>query len=174
MRAVFFDRDNTLTRDEGYCHLVSDFAWMPEAELALARLHQAGIPVFIITNQGGIAKEIFTSAQMQTFHDHLCGQAIKAGGKITDIAHCPHHPDALMAGEAPCTCRKPQAGLFFALADKWDIALHQSVMIGDRDSDVQAGQNAGCHSYLYDPKTSLDRLVKQVIATHFTDSDLTK
>lgn len=166
MRAVFLDRDNTLTRDEGYCYKVSDFDWMPGAEAGLVRLHGAGIPVFIITNQGGIAKGLFTQDDMQKFNDHLCAMAQKAGGKITDIGFCPHHPD-VPSHNSPCDCRKPEAGLFFALADKWGITLSQSVMIGDRDSDVIAGKKAGCHSYLYDKTSSLDTLVKQVIETHF-------
>ncbi len=167
MRAVFLDRDNTITRDEGYCYKVSDFDWMPGAEAALVRLHAAGIPVFIITNQGGIAKGLFTQDDMQKFNDHLCAMAAQSGGKITDIAFCPHHPDSVKAGEALCDCRKPEAGLFFALADKWGISLDQSVMIGDRESDVIAGNKAGCHSYLYDKTSALDTLVKQVIKTHF-------
>ena len=168
MRAVFFDRDNTLTCDDGYTHKVSDFAWMDGAPEALARLHQAGIPVFIITNQGGIAKGLFTTSQMQAFHDHLIEQAALSGGKIHDIAFCPHHPEAQDEAQRHCTCRKPDKGLFLALADKWQIELATSVMIGDRQSDVQAGKAAGCHSYLSKPSENLDRLVKTIIETHFT------
>ncbi len=171
MRAVFFDRDNTLTCDDGYTHKVSDFAWITGAPQALARLHKAGIAVFIITNQGGIAKGLFTKGQMQDFHDHLIEQAALSGGKIHDIAYCPHHPDAPDEAQKNCTCRKPSAELFFTLADKWHIDLKQSVMIGDKQSDVQAGEAAGCHSYLFDPRDDLDGLVKMVIETHFTSGN---
>ena len=168
MRAVFFDRDNTLTIDEGYCYKVSDFAWMKGAEAALARLHAAQIPVFIVTNQGGIARGLFGEDDMIRFHDHLCAKAQEAGGHITDIAFCPHHPQSPDETMRSCTCRKPEAGLFFALAAKWDIDLANSVMIGDRDSDVIAGKRAGCHAYLSDKDSVLDDLVKQIIETHFT------
>ena len=170
MRAVFFDRDNTLTKDDGYCHKIADFAWIDGASEALARLTRAQIPVFIVTNQGGIGKGIFTTQQMHDFNNHLQTQAQLAGGHIHDIAFCPHHPQALLAQDRHCSCRKPQAGLITALAQKWDITLADSVMIGDRDSDVSAGQQAGCHSYLFDPKTNLDALVKTIIATHFNPS----
>lgn len=169
MRAVFFDRDNTLTRDEGYCYKVSDFAWIAGAEKALVALHRAGIPVFIVTNQGGIAKGLFTRADMQAFHDHLSHQAEIAGAHITDIAFCPHHPEALALSERECTCRKPQAGMLYHLAEKWQIDLAHSVMVGDRQSDIQAGGAAGCASYLYDGTISLDALVKTIMATHFTN-----
>ena len=168
MRAVFFDRDNTLTSDKGYCHKISDFAWMSGADSALVRLKKAAIPVFIITNQGGIAKGIFSQQDMQAFHNHLCEQALSIGGEITDIAFCPHHPDANTPQDRHCDCRKPKAGLFYALAEKWQINLSRSVMIGDRDSDVQAGNLAGCSSYLYEPHSNLDDLVKNIIARHFT------
>lgn len=168
IRAVFFDRDNTLTRDEGYCYKVSDFAWMPGADKALMRLATHQIPVFIVTNQGGIAKGLFTTTQMQAFHDHLCNMAQKAGGFITDIAYCPHHPQAADPDLRDCACRKPKAGLLEQLADRHEIDLSHSVMIGDRASDVAAGKTAGCHSYLYAQGTNLDTLVNQIITTHFS------
>ena len=170
MRAVFFDRDNTLTKDDGYCHKIADFAWIDGAPEALARLARAQVPVFIVTNQGGIGKGIFTTQQMHDFNNHLQAQAKLAGGKIHDIAFCPHHPQALNDEDRLCSCRKPQAGMIKALAQKWDIMLANSVMIGDRDSDVLAGEAAGCHSYLFDPKTNLDALVKTILETHFNSN----
>ena len=172
MRAVFFDRDNTLTCDEGYCHKIEDFAWMPGAETALRALHDRDIPVFIVTNQGGIAKGLFTQSDMMGFHDHLRLMAEQAGGHITDIAFCPHHPQAADPYARLCDCRKPSPKLLFDLAEKWHITLSGSVMIGDKASDIEAGRQAGAFSYLYDPKTRLDTLVNQVIQTHFSDMPL--
>ena len=128
----------------------------------------AGLPVFIVTNQGGIGRGIFTESDMHKFNHHLINAAKKAGGAITDIAFCPHHPlspDPLMA--AACHCRKPEPGLLFDLAQKWQIDLSASVMIGDRDSDVEAGKRAGMAAYLFD-RDDLDQLAKQVMDRHFT------
>ena len=168
--AIFLDRDNTLTFDEGYCHKVEDFAWMPGAAEALRLFHKASLPVFIVTNQSGIARGIFTAQDMQAFNDHLCAQAKQAGGLITDIAFCPHHPKADDEEMRICTCRKPDTGLFTYLAAKWQIDLSRSVMIGDRDTDVMAGEKVGCHAYLYDKTTSLADIAKQILDQHFTDS----
>ena len=166
--AVFLDRDQTLTIDHGYTHLVDDFAWMPGAPDALRLFHRHGIACFIVTNQGGIGRDIFTTAQMQAFNDHLVAQAGLAGGHIQDIAHCPHHPEAVSpAMRPPCGCRKPAPGLLLELAAKWNIDLTASVMIGDRDSDVAAGRAAGCHAYLFDG-SDLAKLARQVIDRHFT------
>jgi D-glycero-D-manno-heptose 1,7-bisphosphate phosphatase len=105
---------------------------------------------------------------MHDFNHHLIDAAEKAGGAITDIAFCPHHPlspDPAMA--AACRCRKPEPGLLFDLAQKWQIDLGASVMIGDRDSDVEAGKRAGMAAYLFD-RGDLDQLAKQVMDHHFT------
>jgi D-glycero-D-manno-heptose 1,7-bisphosphate phosphatase len=165
--AVFLDRDNTLTIDEGNTFKIEKFQWVRGAQLALSAFKKQGIPVFIITNQGGIGRGIFTLDDMRLFHQHLRKMAQLVGGEIKDIAYCPHHPLAVTkALKTPCRCRKPEPGLFFDLARKWQLDLCRSVMIGDRNSDVVAGQRAGCHSYLFDGH-DLNQLAQQIIATHF-------
>ena len=69
-----------------------------------------------------------------------------------------------MAG--PCDCRKPEPGLIFELSKKWEIDIPRSVMIGDRETDVKAGENAGMQSYLFD-KVNLDKLAKIILKKHF-------
>src|SRR5262245_50252464 len=118
--AVILDRDGTLVVDRGYTYRIEDFAWVKGADAALRRLNRSGIPVFIATNQGGIGLGLFTEVAMQQFHSHLCAEAVRSGGKITDIAFCPHHPDATApAYRTPCRCRKPAPGMILDLAEKW-------------------------------------------------------
>ena len=158
--AVFFDRDDTLVKDTGYMYKIADFQWMEGAVSALLRLHAENIPIFIATNQGGIGKGLFTIAQMHAFHNHLQGQAQSKGIQITDIAFCPHHPEAVTAELAqPCKCRKPEPGMLETLAQKWQIDLGASVMIGDKLSDVQAGERAGCRALQLTAETNLPELV---------------
>jgi D-glycero-D-manno-heptose 1,7-bisphosphate phosphatase len=165
--AIFVDRDNTLTVDEGYSFEIDKFQWVQGAPAALRAFRAAGLPVFIVTNQGGIGRGFFTLDDMHRFHQHLMAMAHKEGGAIQDIAYCPHHPNAVTAAlKTPCRCRKPKAGLLFDLAEKWQLDLRRSVMIGDRKSDIEAGQNAGCHSYLFDGD-DLGALATDIIATHF-------
>ena len=90
--AIFLDRDNTLIHDYGYIYEIEKFAWINGAAAALKRFHEANIPVFIVTNQGGIGRGIFSEDQMNQFNNHMIAAANKAGGSITDIAFCPHHP----------------------------------------------------------------------------------
>ena len=87
--AIFLDRDNTLIHDDGYIFEVEKFVWITGAAAALKRFHQAGLPVFIVTNQGGIGRGIFSEAAMHKFNDHLVAAAKQAGGAIADIAFCP-------------------------------------------------------------------------------------
>ena len=165
--AIFLDRDNTLTIDEGYSFKIGKFQWMNGAPQALNAFNKAGIPVFIVTNQGGIGRGLFTLDDMHLYHQHLRKMAQSVGGEIQDIAYCPHHPlSVTTALKTPCRCRKPEPGLLLDLANKWHLDLGQSVMIGDRSSDVEAGQRAGCHAYLFDG-FDLNRLAQQIIAAHF-------
>jgi len=163
--AVFFDRDDTLVYDTGYMYKIADFKWAQEAITALTMLQNTQIPIFIVTNQGGIAKGLFSIAQLQAFHDHLKSEAGKAGIQITDIAYCPHHPQAIapeMAG--PCACRKPEPGMLLSLAQKWNIDLSKSVMIGDKLSDVEAGEKAGCLGWQLTQDIGLTDLVSRAIS----------
>jgi len=167
--AVFLDRDNTLNVDHGHTWRIEDFAWVPGAPEALAIWHRAGIACFIVTNQGGIGKGLYSTDQMHAFHAHLCAEAARAGGHITDIAFCPNHPEAVTpALKTPSSCRKPAPGMILELAARWNIDLAASVMIGDRDSDVAAGTAAGCHAYLFDG-TDLAALAEMVVARHFSN-----
>ena len=166
--AVFLDRDQTLNIDHGYTHLIADFAWIKGAPQALALFARHEIACFIVTNQGGIGRGFFTQQQMQVFNDHLTKAAKAAGGRILDIAWCPHHPLAVTEDmKTPCACRKPEPGLLLGLAKKWNIDLTASVMIGDRDSDVAAGVAAGCHAYLFDGN-DLSVLARHVVDRHFS------
>lgn len=165
--AVFLDRDGTLVIDHGYVHRIEDFAWVNGAEQALRRLHQLGIPVLVATNQGGVGLGLYTESDLRAFHSHLRTEAWRAGGNITDIAYCVHHPRANAVGyRTPCLCRKPAPGMLLDLAERWQIDLGRSVMIGDQQSDVDAGRAAGCQSYLFEG-LDLDVLIQMVLCRHF-------
>lgn len=163
--AIFLDRDDTLIVDTGYMYAPEEFQWRQGAEEALRLFYERGLPVFVITNQGGIAREFFTLAQMHIFHEHLKNEARKAGGGIADIAYCPHHPLSVSdAMRTPCSCRKPAAGMIYDLAKKWSIDLKHSVVIGDRQTDIEAGERAGCHTFLLRKDMSLLEVAEQAVA----------
>jgi D-glycero-D-manno-heptose 1,7-bisphosphate phosphatase len=169
--AIFIDRDNTLTRDHGYTWDIADFAWIDGAVEALQLFTDAGLDIFIVTNQGGIGRGFFKLDDMHAFHDHLQSELAKTHITITDIAFCPHHPLAVIADlKTPCSCRKPEPGMILHLAEKWNIDLPQSIMIGDSEKDVEAGRNAGCHAYHFEGG-NLASLARQILHQHFGDGD---
>lgn len=147
--AVFLDRDGVINVDGGHTHRVEDFAFVPCADAAIRLAHEAGFPVFIVTNQGGIGLGLYDEETMQRFHRHLQAEVAATGGHIADIAFCPHHPQALSPMMRECDCRKPKPGMLLALAERHGIALERSVMIGDRETDMEAAQAAGCHGLKY-------------------------
>ena len=82
--AIFLDRDNTLTIDGGYGFEIEKFQWVSGAPLALHAFHKAGIPVFVVTNQGGIGRGLFTVDDMHFFHQHLHKMTRSVGGEIKE------------------------------------------------------------------------------------------
>ncbi len=168
-RALFVDRDNTLTYDTGYTFRLDDFAWKPGAIEGLKAFAKAEFLLFIITNQGGIGRGFFTEDDMHFYHDRLCIEAANAGAPISDIAFCPHHPKAVIPElQGPCTCRKPEPGMILQLAEKWHIDCSKSLVIGDKQSDLVAGHRAGCNSYLLEDDTRLDELAARLLPFHRT------
>lgn len=163
--AVFLDRDDTLLIDTGYMHKLDDFAWREGAVDSLRLFYQIGLPIFVITNQGGIGRGLFSEAHMHAFHNKLLTEAHFIGAEIKDIAFCPHHPLAVSEElRTPCRCRKPKPGMILALAEKWKINLNQSIVIGDKPSDIEAGQAAGCASFLVSPDQSLLDVTRTALA----------
>ena len=154
--AIFLDRDGVINIDHGYPHKVEDFAFMPDADRAIKRAHDLNIPIFVVTNQGGIGLRYFDIVAMRQFHDHMLRKINDAGGYITDIAFCPHHPNAPHPDMRDCICRKPQPGMILDLAQKHHIDLPASVMIGDRPTDMEAAHAAGCHGILYESGSLLN------------------
>lgn len=149
--AIFLDRDGTINADTGYTYRKGDLMLIDGVAAGIAEARRAGIPVFIVTNQGGIALGLYSEAAMHAFNRHLLARLIAtdADAVITDIAFCPHHPEADDPSRRQCDCRKPQPGMLRALAAKHGLDLAKSMMIGDRDTDVAAAEAAGCKGVLY-------------------------
>jgi len=148
--AVFFDRDGVLNVDTGYTYRVEDCQLIPGAAAAVRMANDAGYKTLVVTNQGGIALGYYTQDMMLTFHDHLTALIhAKTGGVIDDLRFCPHHPNAADQALKHCDCRKPSPKMILDLAAKHHIDLAASIMIGDRDTDVEAGEAAGCRGVLF-------------------------
>jgi D-glycero-D-manno-heptose 1,7-bisphosphate phosphatase len=143
MRAVFLDRDGVISENRND-HVKSweEFRFLPGALDALARLHQAGFPLFIVTNQAIVNRGMITAHMLEDIHARMLGHVVQHGGFINDIRYCPHD-----YGEN-CTCRKPRAGMLIELAARWQIDLADSYFIGDAWTDIAAGRSVNCRTIL--------------------------
>jgi D-glycero-D-manno-heptose 1,7-bisphosphate phosphatase len=136
--AIFLDRDGTIVEDRGYIKDPSDIIFYPESFSAL-NLLQEHFLLFIITNQSGISKGLTTESEVQQVNNHVIETLEKEGIAIYDIFSCPHKT------EDNCTCKKPKPYFIIKAAEKYNLDLPHSYILGDHPSDVLCGLNAGVH-----------------------------
>ena len=134
--AIFLDRDGTINVEKNYLHLAKDWDWIPGAIDALSRFKLAGYLIVVISNQAGLARGYYRESDILDLHTWVNRQLSSSHAKIDAFYFCPHHPDYSTGG---CDCRKPLPGLILRAAEKWNIDIPGSWMIGDKLSDVQAG-----------------------------------
>ncbi|HYN89196.1 MAG TPA: HAD family hydrolase [Ardenticatenaceae bacterium] len=150
-RALFLDRDGTLVHPRHYPSRPEDLVVYEGIGPELCRLQEAGFRVVVITNQSGIARGYFTEDDLQRMHDHLARQLAPAGVRVDGVYYCPHHPEGVVHELAvACGCRKPEPGMLLQAAAELDLDLRRSWVLGDILDDVQAGNQAGCHTILID------------------------
>lgn len=149
----FLDRDGTLTRDEaGYTYRTEDLELLPGAAAAIHLVNEAGFYTCVVTNQSGVARGYYTMTQVEAFHTELQRRLAVDGAWVDEFRVCPHHP----AGRVPklgiiCACRKPEPGLLLPVLQRSDVDPRCCFMIGDKESDTSAAQNAGIRGYLCKP-----------------------
>ena len=142
-RAIFLDRDGVINEDRvDYIKSWEEFRFIKGVRQALKKIHQAGIPVVVITNQSVIGRGLVTEGGLSVIHDRMCQAVQKSGGRITKIYYCPHYPND------HCRCRKPRIGMLKKAAKELDLDLKKCLFIGDSLKDIQAGNRAGCRTVL--------------------------
>jgi D-glycero-D-manno-heptose 1,7-bisphosphate phosphatase len=146
-RAVFIDRDGTISEEVGYVNHLSRFKLFPYSAEAIKLLNESGWLAILVTNQAGVARGYFTEDVIHSVHRQLTSELESAGARLDGIYFCAHHPTV---GEPPyrvdCECRKPKPGLIMQAAQDFSIDLTQSWMVGDRYSDIEVARNAGLRS----------------------------
>jgi D-glycero-D-manno-heptose 1,7-bisphosphate phosphatase len=144
-KAVFLDRDGVINRKGSsyYVFREEEFILNRGVTDALKYFISKGYLLIIITNQGGIAKGIYTITHLNKLHNYMI-QKLKASNiDLTDIYFCPHHPDI-----SQCLCRKPGTLLFEQAIAKYKIDAKNSFLIGDSEIDIQAAEKMGIKGIL--------------------------
>ncbi len=143
VRLVILDRDGVINFDSpDYIKSADEWEPIPGSLDAITRLTQAGIAVYIATNQAGVARGIFEMNSLEAIHEKLIEAVTSSGGVISGIEFCTHHPDDR------CDCRKPAPGMLHRIAERSGIALAGQYFVGDSVKDVEAAEAAGCQPVL--------------------------
>lgn len=141
-KCFFFDRDGIVNAapGPGYVERWEDFHILPEFVQALEKVTKAGYAAIVVTNQRCVARGIISEAALVDMHNRLKDELKqKYNLELLDIVYCPHPKDS-------CDCRKPQPGMLLKSAEKYNINLKASWMVGDQKSDIEAGKRAGCRT----------------------------
>lgn len=149
LKIVFLDKDGTLVRNLPYNVDPGRLELMPGVIEGLSKLHQAGFELIVVSNQSGVARGLFTEADLEPVWDRLRELLEEQDIPLLDVFYCPHHPEGIQPAYAKeCDCRKPAPGLLLQAAEKYAVDLEQCWMVGDILDDVAAGNLAGCRSIL--------------------------
>lgn len=143
MKLIILDRDGTINEDrDDYVKSADEWEPLPGALAAIARLNHAGWRVAVASNQSGVGRGLFDMAALNAMHRKMHKLLAAQGGRIDAVFFCPHVP------ADNCGCRKPLAGLFEQIAQRFGVELKGVPVVGDTVRDLQAGVAMGCQPHL--------------------------
>jgi D-glycero-D-manno-heptose 1,7-bisphosphate phosphatase len=149
-QVVILDRDGTMVIDRGYLAAPEGLEFMPTAPEALRWLYDRGYRLVVVTNQSGVGRGLFSIDRVEAMNARLYEMVESVGARLSKVYFCPHAP------EANCDCRKPKLGLMEQAAAELNFDPRKSVVIGDKESDIEFGHRAGAKTILLaaDPPAS--------------------
>ena len=137
--AVFLDRDGVINNKSKKVYSLEEFELYPWTIDSIKKLKEIGYKVFVVTNQGGIELGYMNEKVVKRIHKHFKDLLAKEGTSVDDIIYCKHFDE-------PCEYKKPNPGMLLTLAEKHNVNLQKSFMVGDRKTDIMAGKKAGCNT----------------------------
>jgi D-glycero-D-manno-heptose 1,7-bisphosphate phosphatase len=138
-KALFIDRDGVINVDRVHVHQIKDFTFTKGIFDLCRRYMESGYLIIVITNQAGIAKGLYTERDFLDLTEWMTVQFREQGIVISKVYYCPHHPDIT----GPCECRKPNPGMILQAIEEFNLDIKQCILIGDHQSDLEAGRRAG-------------------------------
>lgn len=143
-KALFLDRDGVINVEKNYVCRIEDFEFIPGIFELCASAQRLGFKLVVITNQAGIGRGYYTETDYQNLNEWMLKQFQANGIGIDRVYHCPYHPTAgIGAYRQESFDRKPNPGMILKARGDFGLSLPQCVLIGDKDSDIEAGRAAG-------------------------------
>jgi len=156
IKVIFLDRDGVINEEVGYLHKIKDFKFINGVIDSCNYFLSLGYQIIVVTNQSGIGRGLYKEEDFHILNQWMLDNFEQEGVRILDVFFCPHGPDD------NCYCRKPKPGLFKDAKEKHDIDMNKSWMIGDKEADIEAANNAGISQTIL------------VRSGHIIDEDATK
>ncbi len=163
-RFVILDRDGTIIEEREYLSQSEQVKLIPGVAAALRELQQMGFGLVVITNQSGIGRGFFDLGQLQRVHERLEGLLQAEGIHLDGLYVCPHTPDD------NCDCRKPKLGLLQKAVTDLGFNMANSIVIGDKASDIEMGRMAGALTFLV--RTGYGAQFENEVAADFVVDDM--
>jgi D-glycero-D-manno-heptose 1,7-bisphosphate phosphatase len=158
-KAIFFDRDGVINDDRDYYYVTcADMFHINPGIIPLMRhIKKLGFLSIVITNQAGINKGLYSKDTVDQVHKKMIDILSAYTLGIDEVYYCPHHPEF-----TKCLCRKPGTLLIEKALSRFNIDPAQSYFIGDRDTDIEAGRNAGLRTIKVERNGNMDYLIEMI------------
>ena len=137
LKTIFLDRDGVINKEVNYLSKINDFEFIDGVFEACQYFQKLNYKIIIVTNQSGIFRGFYTAEDYELITKWMTNQFSKNGIEILDVFSCHHGPTS------NCKCRKPKPGMFISANEKYNIDMDNSWMLGDKETDIQAANNAG-------------------------------
>ena len=155
--ALFLDRDGVINIEKNYLHKVEEFEFIDGIFELCKKYQDLGYLIIVVTNQSGIARGYYSEEDFSLLTRWMTDVFDRENIHITAVYHCPHHPDI----SGTCSCRKPEPGMLLEAAQKYNIDLENSLLVGDSERDIIAAHRAGVNeTYLFTATTAKSEATK--------------
>jgi D-glycero-D-manno-heptose 1,7-bisphosphate phosphatase len=162
--ALFLDRDGVINHDHGYVGTHDRFDWVDGALDAIRLATTHGWHVFVVSNQSGVARGLYTEADVASLMSWIIDEARRHGGTIDDYRTCPYLIDATIpAYRRDSDWRKPAPGMILHLAGSWNLNLQHCVMVGDQSTDLECARRAKIRGHIF-PGGNLAAFIAPIVA----------
>ena len=157
-KVIFLDRDGVINRERGdYTWRISDFEFNDGLFEFMQIMQKRGYLFIVITNQGGIARKVYTNKEFLELTDYMLSEFKKEDITVTDLYYCPHHSNV-----EKCLCRKPEPLMLEKAIAKYNVDIDNSYFIGDSERDIIAGNKVGLNTIKIEANTSLLDIIKDI------------